>query len=136
MSFEKYLNSAKGYFHGLQVLTSNLQQNTVDPIGLLASQSIELSLKAYLLYVGWNEKQLKKIGHDLVEAWTNARKNDLPISKEPAFSIQLLSLSHDAPYLFRYPKGKAVTAIPSPDQLCREIGNLIYIVENEIAKKC
>lgn len=134
MSAEKYLNSAKGYLTGLEILTEKLRGQTVDSMGLLASQSIELCLKAYLISIGWDEKQLKTIGHDLVKAWSYAKEGGLSISKEPSFEIQLLAISHDSPYYFRYPQEKIATAIPPPDQLCNEVTNLIEIVENEIKK--
>lgn len=132
MTAEKYLNSAKGYLESLEILSERLGSNLVDSMGLISSHAIELTLKAYLIHVGLDEKQLKKIGHNLDDAWLAAHKAGLPISKEPIFSIRLLSISHDRPFYFRYPKEKTATAIPPPSQLCGEVRGLINIVENHI----
>lgn len=134
MLHEAYLTASKGYLVSLKILSDNSRNQMVDSIGLIASQSIELCLKGYLLSIGWEEKQLKSVGHDLKKAWSSANKNGLPISDEPSFGIRLLSISHDAPFYFRYPQEKTATAIPPPDELYQEVNNLIEIVEKEIKK--
>ena len=132
MLYEKYLDAAKGYLTGLKILAEKNRGGTVDSMGLLASQAIELCLKAYLLSIGWADAKLKDIGHNLVLAWSSAREGGLPIDKEPSFEIQLLSINHDKPFYFRYPKEKIATAIPPPDRLYAEVRSLIETVENEL----
>ena len=39
--------------------------NSLHVLSYLLCTSIELALKSYLVYVGYSEKQLRKIGHDL-----------------------------------------------------------------------
>ncbi len=70
------METAKGYLNALEIIVEHIDLNKpiLHPIGLLASQAIELSLKAYLLAKGWEEKQLKKIGHDLEQAWDETKK--------------------------------------------------------------
>lgn len=45
----------------------------------LLCRSIELSIKAFLLEKGFSEKNLKNIGHDLIKAQKEAKKNGLGI---------------------------------------------------------
>ncbi len=74
LSAASLLSGSKEYFHAMKILSSHLSNKTVRPIGLMASQSIELILKSYLVINGWDEPRLKKeIGHDLEKAWKEAR---------------------------------------------------------------
>lgn len=47
------------------------------PVYFLYGHAIELSLKAFLAYHGFNEQKLRAIGHDLVRAWEKAREKGL-----------------------------------------------------------
>jgi len=116
MEATNYIETAKGYLKALDIIVKNIDLNRpiLYPIGLLASQAIELSLKAYLLSRGWEQKKIKIIGHDLEQAWEETVKEGLRISVDPKFSVQVLSLSHDSPYLFRYPQNKVAVGITEP----------------------
>ena len=132
MEATNYIETAKGYLNALEIIVENININKpiLNPIGLLASQAIELSLKSYLLSKGWEQKQLKKIGHDLEQAWNESIKAGLRISINPKFSVQILSLSHDSPYLFRYPQRKVAAGITEPNILCQDVRTIIETIEN------
>jgi hypothetical protein len=129
-----YIETAKGYLNALEIIVESIDLNkpVLYPIGLLASQAIELSLKAYLLSKGWTEKQLKQIGHDLGQALEEAVQAGLRISPSNKFSVQVLSLSHDSPYLFRYPQNKVAAGITEPSILCQDVRTIIETIENEL----
>lgn len=128
------LDGAKDYLSALEVLAEHPNRQLVYPIGLLASQALELALKAVLLSGGWTEAELKsKIGHDLKTAWNEAIKKGLKVNWEHKYSVEVLSLSHEAPYLFRYPREKVAAAITEPQVLCRDVEAVITAIEKYVA---
>lgn len=134
VSVEALLEGAKGYLSALGTLAEHPTKQLVEPIGLLASQAVELALKAVLLHGGWTEHQLiTKIGHDLKKAWEEAKKTGLEIDWEHRFSVEVLSLSHNSPYLFRYPREKIGTAITEPEVLCNDVKAVIDAAERHVA---
>jgi hypothetical protein len=134
VSVASLLDGAKGYLTALEVLAPHLNRQLIYPIGLLASQALELALKAVLLNGGWTEDELRnKIGHDLKTVWDEARKEGLKVSWEHKYSVDVLSLSHEAPYLFRYPREKVAAAITEPEVLCRDVKAVITAVEKHVA---
>jgi len=74
---------AREYFLAAQVLIEADRRAVLGfasrPTLLLLSHGIELMLKAYLLSQGASEKQLKNIGHDLVECLAEAEGRGLRI---------------------------------------------------------
>jgi hypothetical protein len=134
VSVESLLEGAKGYLSALETLAKHPAKQLVEPIGLLASQALELALKAVLLHGGWTERQLiSTVGHDLKKAWEEAKKKGLKISWEHRFSVDVLSLSHNSPYLFRYPREKVGAAITEPEVLCKDVQAVIAAVEEHVA---
>ena len=134
VSVVSLLEGAKGYLAALEILARHLNRQLIYPIGLLASQALELALKAVLLNDGWTEDELrKKIGHDLKTAWDEARKKGLKVNWEHKYSVDILSLSHEAPYLFRYPREKVAAAVTEPEVLCRDVKAVITAVEKHVA---
>jgi hypothetical protein len=131
----EYLDRAQEYFSAVEILAPRLTADTIAPIGLLASHAIELGLKAYLLHIGRSERDLKKIGHDLRKAWGEAAKAGLRVDLVHTFSVDVLSLSHDDPFLFRYPKSKNAVAITEPAEVCSAVKAIIEAVANQIEKK-
>jgi hypothetical protein len=131
VSASSLLEGAKNYLAALETLSANPKGELLEPMGLLASQAVELALKAYLLHIGWSERDLRTVvGHDLNAAWREATSKGLRIHWEHRFSIELLSLSHDSPYLFRYPRDKLGAAITGLDVLCRDVRAVIASVED------
>lgn len=134
VSVASLLEGAKGYLAALEVLARHLNRQLIYPIGLLASQALELALKAVLLNGGWTEADLrKKIGHDLKTAWDEARKEGLKVNWEHKYSVEVLSLSHEDPYLFRYPREKVAAAVTEPEVLCGDVKAVIAAVEKHVA---
>lgn len=132
MSAENFIETAKGYLAALQAVVDNLprDKNIVHPIGLLASQAIELSLKGYLLKKGWDTATIRKeLGHNLEKAWNAASKNGLKLHFDHAFTVSVLNISHDKPYLFRYPEDGVAAGIPEPKVLCDDVATIIDAVE-------
>lgn len=127
-----FLERAKEYSVALDILSGHLRKATVAPMGLLASQAIELALKAYLLHAGESEKTLRNIGHDLRGAWDAAFSKGLRIKTDHRFSVDLLSLSHDSPYLFRYPQEKIAVGITPPEVLSQDVASIIHAVEEKL----
>ena len=130
----RFLERARDYAAALEVLKDRLSNDMVAPMGLLASQAIELGLKAYLLHSGCDEGDLKKIGHDLEAAWACAAESGLGLGTAPSFSVQVLSLSHNSPYLFRYPQDKVAVGITPPDALYMEVRGLLATVTDKIGE--
>lgn len=133
VSVSSMLEGAKNYLSALETLSLNPRGEFLEPIGLLASQAVELALKAYLLHAGWSETDLRRVvGHDLNTAWREATKNGLRIHFEHRFSVDVLTLSHDSPYLFRYPREKLGSAIPDLEILCRDVRAVIATVQESV----
>lgn len=134
VSVQSLLEGANSYFSALDALATNPKDSFLDPMGLLASQAIELALKAYLLHAGWTERQLRTVvGHDLRTAWQKATNKGLRIHCEHRFSVDVLALSHDSPYLFRYPRERVGAAITEPQVLCRDVKAVITSVEKYVS---
>lgn len=134
LSVASLLDGSKGYLAALEILITHLNRKLICPIGLLASQALELSLKAVLLKNGWTEEDLRrKIGHNLIAAWDEAKKEGLRVNLEHRYSIEVLSLSHESPYLFRYPQDKVAAAVTDPEVLCRDVKAVITAAERHVA---
>ena len=127
-SAEILLDGAQGYCDSMEVLSERPNKASVDAIGLLASHSLELALKSFLLMRGWNEEQLKKVGHDLEKAWIKAAECGLSINKTAPFWVRVLSLGHGYPYIYRYPQEGTAIAIPSLDELASNLKDLIQLI--------
>ena len=128
VSAEGFLERSHEYFAALEILQEHFSATIIYPIGLVASQAIELALKAFLLHSGASESELKKIGHNLQGAWEACSKKGLGLGRSPSFSVQVLSLSHDSPYLFRYPQEKIAVALTQPDELLRDVKAIVDAV--------
>ena len=134
VSVESLLNGSRGYLAALEILATHLNKQLIYPIGLLASQALELALKAVLLKSGWTEDKLKnKIGHNLKFAWDEAKKEGLKVKLQHSYSVEVLSLSHESPYLFRYPQDKIPAAITEPEILCSDVKAVIVAAERFVA---
>lgn len=129
----EYLELAQDYLRALNVLCIETTPRVIEPIGLLASQAIELSLKAYLVYKGLCVNRLRiDIGHDLTKAWNAAAHKGLMLPNSSLYTVQLLSLSHNRPFRFRYPENKVGAAIPCSLDLVKDVQAILNIVESEM----
>lgn len=78
-------------------------KNLDPPVYFLLSQSIELSLKAYLRGCGYSQDELRKISHNLAKALKEAQKEGLPVklTEEEEAIIERLNAYYQ-PRLFQY----------------------------------
>jgi hypothetical protein len=92
------------------------------PLYFMFGQSAELALKAFALNKGANERELMKIGHDLVKALSRAQSDGLDVpalfSADERAAIALLGKWHFE-QVTRYPLLQSY-AIPRP-QVIREV---------------
>jgi HEPN domain-containing protein len=102
----------------------------------LAARSIELVLKSYLLLRGVGEKQLRSIGHDLIQAYHEARSAGLAdqaaLNEEIEASISWINAYYQSKDL-EYPK-TGLKSYPEPVALMRCAQALIDGLETEIRK--
>lgn len=104
------------------------------PLYFMFGQSVELALKAFALNKGATERELTKIGHNLVKALSRAQLDGLDVpalfSADERAAIALLGKWHLA-HVTRYPLLQGY-AIPRP-QIVREVlDKLIAAVYTEI----
>ena len=69
--------SAREYLKAASDLFNHGWTDPIPPIVFLIGQSIELSLKAFLRGAGFADSQLRKINHDIEEAFRVAKENGL-----------------------------------------------------------
>ena len=120
-----------GSLEWVSIILGYGQKSSADAIGLLASHSLELGLKSFLIGKGWEEKDLRnKVGHNLEKAWTEAANLGLQVGSEPPYWVNVLALGHGFPYLFRYPQENTGVAIPTPDALRAELKRVIEVFQN------
>ena len=60
-------NDARDFLEAAQIIRSQKPVAFFTPAYFLVCQSIELSLKAYLRGLGYSDRQLRAVGHDLVK---------------------------------------------------------------------
>ena len=107
---------------------------------MLAAQTLECTLKAYLWHVGC-EKEINnhKIRHDLTALWKLAQEKGLAVSKSPPTWCVILGDGHGLGYYFRYQQGKVQGTVvnggqmPEPGLTCKELCEVLKLVENSIS---
>lgn len=129
MAGETYLEEARGLNEAVAILCSARAEATLYSIGILAAHCLELALKAYLSHAGCDERDLKSIGHDLVMAWERCKESGLGL-KELPYWVQVLNYSHANPYYFRYPQENHKVAVPSIDELSKDIDSVIGLISS------
>jgi len=83
MQAQTYLKEAQGLTVAVEILCKKRGESTLYSIGILASHSLELALKSYLLHSGMSEKELMNIGHNINEAWNQCVQSGLPLGELP-----------------------------------------------------
>lgn len=129
MDGETYLEEARGLNKAVAILCSARVEATLYSIGILAAHCLELALKAYLLHAGYGERDLKSIGHDLNMAWECCKESGLAL-KELPYWVKLLNYSHANPYFFRYPRENHNVAVPSTDELSKDIDSVLDLISS------
>jgi len=133
ISANGFLERSNDYLTGLNKLCEEPKSNLVPPIGLLASHCIELALKAYLIHIGYNETQIKDLGHNLSKAWDEAKSKGLKISSNHKFTVDILSIHHDRPFWYRYPEEKIGVGITEISVLYDDVKAIYEAVEASIS---
>lgn len=104
------------------------------PLYFLFGQSLELALKAFALNKGASERDLMKIGHDLLKALRRAQSDGLDVptllSADKQSAVALLSKWHRE-QVTRYPLLQGYV-IPRPLIVREILGKLIAAVYTEI----
>lgn len=99
---------------------------------LLAGHELETGLKAFLVQIGWSEKRITRLGHDLARAWTSAERGGLPVDVDPPWWCKALSSAYDRPFLARYPPTNSGLVLPNLAQLVHDLGMVLDEVANQI----
>ena len=89
-------------------------------------------MKAYLLYAGMKDRDLRGIGHDLARLWGVAGECGLQLEQPAPFWVQVLGLAHDSPYIYRYPREGVAAAIPAADELLAQLSSVLDVVDRTI----
>jgi hypothetical protein len=126
---ETYLVEARGLNEAVAILCNARADATLYAIGILAAHCLELALKAYLLHAGHAERDVKAVGHDLATAWKSCKQSGLAL-KELHYWVQVLNYSHASPYFFRYPRDDHKVAIPSTDELAKDIHSVLELISS------
>jgi hypothetical protein len=129
MADHTYLEETRGLNEAVAILCKARAEATLYSIGILAAHCLELTLKAYLLHAGSDERELKDIGHDLAKAWESCKRSGLGLG-EPPYWVQVLNYSHANPYFFRYPRADHKVAVPNTDELSKDIDAVLELVSS------
>ena len=123
---------ALNYFAAIKIIHHSGERCPSDAFGFLASHSLELALKSFLLNKGLAQKELKKIGHDLVKSWDHSVKLGLPIDSTVPKWCELLNNAHSKQFLFRYSETNTGLVTPNKQHLFINLEKIVTIAGNEI----
>jgi len=88
-------NEARVFFWAAEMLPKDNFSRS-KPVYFLYCHSIELALKAKLFYSGINERELRKIGHDLQFALKKANLENLTDLERAKYTIELINPYYQA----------------------------------------
>jgi HEPN domain len=130
-----YLRGARDFHEGLRLLVTAGPTPPGAVTALLAAQSVETGLKGFLLQVGWDERRVTGLGHNLEEAWRKAQENGLAVAVDPPQWCETLSTAQDGRFLARYPRVNSGLVVPATVPLVRDIGELLDKVADGIKSR-
>lgn len=110
---QSFLGEAKDIIRAIGILKDADEEKLNVPSALLGAHCLEISLKAFLLSRGFDEKALKKLRHNLEKIWAKSIEKGLELGQVPADWCQKLDACHDYPYLLRYPRTNTALVLPS-----------------------
>lgn len=123
-------NYAKQFFSAAEKLRGYEERLSGAPVYYLYGHAIELVLKAFLVHRGRSEKELRRIGHNLVAAWEKARAEGLAGNSEKVIeaseTIQLINPYYEAKELEYIVSG--AKQYPDIIHMHNVAENLIYVV--------
>ena len=132
---ESYFVAARSLWNGVEALAPG-DGKTLVACALLASQSLECSLKAGLSCAGMTLKELKKqpICHDLEALWVEAAARGIPLEMPTPNWVTSLNSGHADPYFFRYPMGIHGIGAPSQSYLACSLKKVLQMVATSIGQ--
>jgi len=129
---QSFLVAARGLMVGTQRLCAEPHQALL-ACAVVAAQTLECTLKAYLSFVGVTEKDLKfAFGHNLEALWLEAVKRGLNLQSNPPHWCVTLNSGHDKPYYFRYPIGLNGFVFPAIAPMAAELEAVLHSVESSV----
>lgn len=129
-----FIRCARDYHKTLQLLETGTEPPST-AVTLLAGHCLEVGLKAFLFQVGWEEKKVRALQHDLDNAWEGARREGLNLASDLPWWFEALASAHRPPYFSRYPKDNQGIVRPPLPQLISELGKVLDKISEEIAQR-
>ena len=128
-----YFGAAEAFMPGVRLLAA-AGGGTCVPLTLLAGQTLECLLKAYLSKQGTPENDLKQhtVRHNLKELWVRANQSGLPIASVTPQWVECLSGLHNSPFYLRYPMGLNGLVLPGAQPMASELETLLEAVRQGI----
>jgi HEPN domain-containing protein len=137
-------NYARSFFRAAAKLRGSEERFSDDPTYYLYGHSIELALKSMLIYKRYSEKDKRKIGHNLKEAWGKAMEEglgqELENPTEIAQTIELINpyyedkeLEYIVPGGRRYPLISRMHHVS--EKLIYAVGKSINIPKSQLKKR-
>jgi len=134
LSVPGFIRAAKDFQAGLQIVANSSPQSPL-VVTALAGLGLELGLKSFLLHVGQTEEQLRSLGHNLVQAWSEAQVLGLPVDDPPPWWCEALSSAYDRPFMARYIRSNTGLVLPNTAALVSDLGLVLELVEREITAR-
>lgn len=130
---QAFFGAAEALMPGVRLLAAAGPEACV-PLTLLAGQTLECLLKAYLSKQGAPESDLRQpdVRHNLKELWQRASQSGLPVALVPPQWVECLSGLHNSPYYLRYPKGLNGLVLPGTQPMASELETLLEAVRQGI----
>ena len=110
------LRVAQSCCQATKVLTAVPDGSTLIALAMVISQGIEATLKCHLLQSGKSLEFCKRIGHDLMRAWSAAAEEGSPIEGSPPDWLRTLQWGHAKPHAFRYLPDMYGVGVPRADE--------------------
>jgi len=131
---EKLLSSAEGYCSSINTLMTQNKNTSLDAIGLLASHSLELALKSFLLRHGSDENELSQLGHNLERTWGAAKNAGLDIAVITPNWLKILSAGHVFP--FQYTQSKKLKTIQRLEnhELYSSVKRVLRLIQEDMER--
>jgi hypothetical protein len=123
------LQSAQACSSASRLLIANGGESIA--VGILSGHAIEAALKSFLAFNGKSERELKTLGHNLIDSWAAALALGMDILPSPPGWLH--GLNHNIEnMLYRYPNSSSVSWIPDPDRMLDTVEELVEIMEQTL----
>ena len=125
---EQLLSSADAYCHSIYTLITQTKNASLDTISLLASHSLELALKSFLLRHGSNENELSQLGHNLERTWGAASNAGLDVAVITPNWLKILASGHVFP--FQYTQSKTLKSLDN-QELYSNVKKVLRLIKED-----